>query len=135
MLEIVLHTNDGLALSGVMEAICEGRSLAQQRLPITVRIIVCGMRHMPSSVSRQLAEITWRYRERGVVGFDLAGPEKGFSSKAHREAYELVRSKNLNATLHAGEVRPRPCVVLSSFCLFSFLSLLPTALISTLLCI
>jgi adenosine deaminase len=47
--------------------------MAEFHLPITVRIIVCGMRQMHQSVSRELAEIAWRYKDRGVAGFDLAG--------------------------------------------------------------
>jgi adenosine deaminase len=97
----ILHTRHGMALSTVMEAVIEAQAAAELRLPIVVRIIVCGMRQMPSQVSLQLAQIAWRFKP-GVVGFDLAGPELGFSSKQHREAYELIRSKNLNCTLHAG---------------------------------
>jgi len=93
----------GMSLSQVMEAICEGQIMAESRLPITVRIIVCGMRQLPSSVTRKLAEITWRYQNKGVVGFDLAGPENGFSSKEHKSAFEIIRNKNLNCTLHSGE--------------------------------
>lgn len=65
----ILHTNHGLALSGVMEAVCEAQTMAEMRLPIVVRIIVCGMRQMSSSISLQLAEISWRYRERGLEIF------------------------------------------------------------------
>ena len=67
-----------------MEAICEGQAMAELNLPITVRIIVCGMRHLPSSDTEKLAEIAWRYQSKGVAGFDLAGPEFGFSSKSHQ---------------------------------------------------
>eukprot|EP00769_Ergobibamus_cyprinoides_P003220 gnl/Ergobibamus_cyprinoides/4447.p2 GENE.gnl/Ergobibamus_cyprinoides/4447~~gnl/Ergobibamus_cyprinoides/4447.p2 ORF type:complete len:130 (+),score=49.09 gnl/Ergobibamus_cyprinoides/4447:241-630(+) len=87
-----------------MEAVCDGIAMAETALPaMTVRIIVCGMRHLPASASRAVAEIAWRYRDRGVVAFDLAGPESGFPSKQHKEAFDLVRDQLLNATIHAGE--------------------------------
>ncbi|EFC39594.1 predicted protein [Naegleria gruberi] len=50
-----------------------------------------------------ITQIAWRYRDRGVCAFDLAGPENGFSSKNHASAFELVHRKMLNCTLHSGE--------------------------------
>jgi adenosine deaminase len=99
----ILHMNKGLNLSQVMEAICEGQFLAERKLGIIVRIIVCGMRQMPASISTQLAGIAWRYRNKGVCGFDLAGPEHGFSAKIHRAAFSMIRHRCLNVTLHSGE--------------------------------
>jgi len=71
----VLHTADAhlrMAYSSVMNAICEGRELAHQKLPITVSIIVCGMRHLPPEVTYSLAEVCWRYRSQ------VCGDEGGF---------------------------------------------------------
>ncbi|KAL9657953.1 hypothetical protein ABK040_012177 [Willaertia magna] len=99
----ILHTKGGLSLSSIMEAVVDGRYMAELSMPIIVRIIVSGMRQMDSKVTRQLAEIAWRYKDRGVCAFDLAGPEDGFSSKLHREAFELVHRRMLNCTLHSGE--------------------------------
>ena len=99
----ILHVQHGLSLAAVMEAVCEGIAYANQNLSISVGIIVCGMRQMDPAVTTRLAEFCWRYRSLGVVGFDLAGPEDGFSSIAHAEAYRIVRNKMLNCTLHSGE--------------------------------
>jgi adenosine deaminase len=99
----ILHTQQGLSLSQIMEAVCDGQVLAEHSLPMTVRIIVCGMRQLAPEVSKSLAMIAWRYRNRGVIAFDLAGPEDGFSSKNHREAFDIVRTNLLNCTLHSGE--------------------------------
>jgi len=99
----ILHTRCGLSLSSVMEAVVAGRVMAEMNLGIVCRIIVSGMRQLDSKITRQLAEIAWRYRDRGVAAFDLAGPENGFSSKLHREAFELVHRRMLNCTLHSGE--------------------------------
>jgi len=99
----ILHTAGGLSLSSVMEAVVAGRVMAEMNLGIVCRIIVSGMRQMDSKVTRQLAEVAWRYRDRGVAAFDLAGPENGFSSKFHREAFELIHHRFLNCTLHSGE--------------------------------
>eukprot|EP00005_Dracoamoeba_jomungandri_P005902 CAMPEP_0174262382 /NCGR_PEP_ID=MMETSP0439-20130205/12941_1 /TAXON_ID=0 /ORGANISM="Stereomyxa ramosa, Strain Chinc5" /LENGTH=743 /DNA_ID=CAMNT_0015347079 /DNA_START=173 /DNA_END=2401 /DNA_ORIENTATION=- len=99
----ILHIQQGMSLSQVMEAICEGKTLAEYRLPICANIIVCGMRHLDPSDSKKLAEIAWRYKDKGVVGFDLAGPENGFRSKAHKEAFDIIHKNHINCTLHAGE--------------------------------
>nr|CAG4715040.1 unnamed protein product [Naegleria fowleri] len=99
----ILHTKGGLSLSSVMEAVVAGRVMAEMNLGIICRIIVSGMRQLDSKITRQLAEIAWRYRDRGVAAFDLAGPENGFSSKNHAAAFELVHRRMLNCTLHSGE--------------------------------
>ena len=99
----ILHLQQGLSLGGVMEAVCEGLTLARYHFPIHVNIIVCAMRQLPSEQTQDIAEIAWRYRHKGVCGFDLAGPENGFSSKLHRAAFEIVRSKGIFCTLHSGE--------------------------------
>ncbi|KAM9975803.1 hypothetical protein ACTFIW_013193 [Dictyostelium discoideum] len=99
----VLHTSFGLSLSEVMEAVCDGMAIAELNLPIKARIIVCGLRHLDPSISKDLAEITWRYRHKGAIAFDLAGPEDGFSSKYHKEAFSIIRNKGINCTLHSGE--------------------------------
>jgi len=58
--------------------------MAEHNLPITPRIIVCGMRQLHPTETEKLAEIAWRYRDKGVVAFDLAGPESGHASKNHK---------------------------------------------------
>lgn len=99
----ILHTHEGMGLSEVMEAVAEGAVMAENAFPITVRLIVSGMRQMPPETTQKLAQIAWRYRSKGVVAFDLAGPEDGFSSRYHREAFDVVRREFVNCTLHSGE--------------------------------
>ncbi|KAJ3452490.1 adenosine deaminase [Anaeramoeba flamelloides] len=99
----ILHQDKGMSLTQVMEAVCDGVVLAQNAFPITMRIIVCGLRHLDSEVTSRLAEICWRYNRKFVCAFDLAGPESGFSSKHHRKAFSVVRKKLISVTIHAGE--------------------------------
>eukprot|EP00697_Spironema_sp_BW2_P006135 gnl/Spiro4/18540_TR9932_c0_g1_i1.p1 gnl/Spiro4/18540_TR9932_c0_g1~~gnl/Spiro4/18540_TR9932_c0_g1_i1.p1 ORF type:complete len:910 (+),score=317.93 gnl/Spiro4/18540_TR9932_c0_g1_i1:89-2731(+) len=99
----MLHTHEGLSMAQVVDAVLEGRVHAELASPIRVGVILCGMRQLPPAEVVGLAELAWRYRTRGVVGFDLAGPEAGFSSLLHQAAFRLVRSKRLNCTLHSGE--------------------------------
>lgn len=53
--------------------------------------------------SVRLAELCVAYKNRGVVGFDLAGAEANFPAKEHREAFQLILKNNVNCTAHAGE--------------------------------
>ena len=99
----ILHVNEQMKPTQVMEAVCDGLAMAEHHLPITARIIVCGMRHMSPSATISVAETAWRYRNRGVVAFDLAGPESGFRSSEHKDAFDLVRRKMLKMTVHSGE--------------------------------
>ncbi|GKT14871.1 Probable adenosine deaminase [Aduncisulcus paluster] len=99
----ILHMKLGLSGSEIMEAVCEAAVQAELCLPITVRIIVCGMRQLSSQQTSSIAEIAWRYKDRGVVAFDLAGPEYGFPSRDHKEAFETLREKLINCTIHSGE--------------------------------
>lgn len=99
----VLHVNEDMGLSQVMEAVCEGKDMAEYHLPICARIIICGLRHLPPKTTMALAQVAYRYRNRGVVAFDLAGPESGFSSVKHKEAFDVVRERLLKLTIHSGE--------------------------------
>lgn len=53
--------------------------------------------------SPEIARLALDNRDRGVVGFDIAGPEAGFLPTLHREAFELLRAENFPVTIHAGE--------------------------------
>jgi len=98
-----LHTRKGLTYSQILQAAIDGVHMAQARLPIVVRIICCAMRHMSPELNQEVADIAWRFRDSGVVGFDLAGPENGFPPHKFIQAFRTVREKNLAVTIHAGE--------------------------------
>jgi len=99
----VLNTREGLTLEQAVEAPLEGLARAEREHGVVGRVIVCALRHMPLSVSQELAELAVAYRHHGVVGFDLAGGEVGNPARAHAPAFEYVRSHDLACTCHAGE--------------------------------
>jgi adenosine deaminase len=66
------------------------------------------MRHQASS--REIAELAVAYRDRGVVGFDIAGPEAGFPPTRHLDAFEYLRRENFHFTIHAGEAFGLPSI-------------------------
>jgi adenosine deaminase len=99
----MLHTSRGLKLTQVVEAVLEGLRRARGKYGIKSNVIVCGIRNISAESSLEMAELAVAYKNRGVVGFDLAGAEEDYPAKAHRDAFQLVRDNNINCTIHAGE--------------------------------
>jgi adenosine deaminase len=99
----MLHTERGLKLTRVVEAVLDGLRRARETYGVKASVIICGIRNISPESSYQMAELAVAYKGRGVVGFDLAGAEADFPAKHHREAFQLVRDNNINCTIHAGE--------------------------------
>ncbi len=99
----VLHQQRGLKLTQIVDAVLEGLRRAKRETNIKYGVILCGIRHMSPQSSVRLAELCVAYKNRGVVGFDLAGAEANFPAKEHKEAFQLILKNNVNCTAHAGE--------------------------------
>jgi len=97
----VFHTQKGLTHQQVVSAVLKGLERGHRDFGITSRLIICAMRNM--DVSLEMAELAVDFRERGVVGFDLAGEEGGYPPKKHVEAFHYIQRENFNITIHAGE--------------------------------
>ena len=100
-----LHLSRGLTLRGSIEAVLSGaRSGMAARPGCHVRFIAVAMRSHPPATSVLVAEEAARYIDRGLTGFDLAGPEAAFPDPLpHRSAFEVARAAGLGITIHAGE--------------------------------
>ena len=99
----MLHTRRGLKLTRVVEAVLDGLRRARETFGIKANVIVCGIRNISPESSLEMARLAVAYKNRGVVGFDLAGAEYDHPAKHHRQAFQLVRDNNINCTIHAGE--------------------------------
>ena len=99
----ILHQQKGMTLYSIVQAVLEGLNAAEKLYPIKTGVILCGIRHIAPDVSNRLADLTVAFKNKGVVGFDLAGAEEDFPAKKHREAFVRVLDNNINCTLHAGE--------------------------------
>ncbi|MCM3688320.1 adenosine deaminase [Kocuria rosea] len=100
------HTAGGLSMAEAVEAVRLGLSegvLAAEDAGhiVSVTQILCAMRHGDRSL--EVARLVVDNRDRGVVAFDLAGPEDGFPPARHRAALELLADELMPVTLHAGE--------------------------------
>ena len=99
----VLHTRTGLKPTTIVDAVLEGLRAAKRETGIKSHVIICGIRHIDPTTSVRLAELAVAYKNRGVVGFDLAGAEEGHPARRHQEAIALILDNNVNVTIHAGE--------------------------------
>jgi adenosine deaminase len=99
----ILHTREGLPLTAAVDAPLRGLRRAEEDFGIRTAIIICGIRNMDPGTSRDLADLTVAYKDRGVVAFDLAGAEYNYPAKKHKDAFFTVINKNMAATIHAGE--------------------------------
>jgi adenosine deaminase len=108
-----LHVEAGLELDAVVEAVLEGFKVGTARAAehgrrIRVGCLLTAMRH--AARSREIAELAVRYRDLGVVGFDIAGAEAGFPPTRHLDAFEYMRQQNAHFTIHAGEAFGLPSI-------------------------
>ena len=99
----VLHTQEGLTLEQVLDAVIAGLEQAKSTYGIEYGIIVCALRDRFVEASLEQAHLAVRYAKRGVVAFDLAGAEAGNPAKQHLEAFYYARNHLLGLTVHAGE--------------------------------
>jgi len=97
-----LHTAGGLAMEAAVEAVQAGLDAGMAASPGTrVTQILSGMRHL-DRVS-DVADLALAWRDRGVVAFDLAGPEDGYPASLHADTLDRLARAWMPVTLHAGE--------------------------------
>ncbi|HET7534289.1 MAG TPA: adenosine deaminase [Nocardioidaceae bacterium] len=107
------HLQGGLSLEQVVEAVKAGFEAGEEQArskgqPIVVRQLLTAMRHQARS--REIAELVVRYRDEGVLGFDIAGAEAGFPPTRHLDAFEYLQRENAHFTIHAGEAFGLPSI-------------------------
>jgi adenosine deaminase len=99
----LLNARGNLTMHGAVDAALAGLRRAEQDHGIRSSIIICALRHLDPSTSLELARVAVDFKGRGVVAFDLAGPERGYPPAVHREAFRFAARANLAVTIHAGE--------------------------------
>jgi adenosine deaminase len=100
----LLHVAGGLSLVDGIAAVCRGAQDAAHRTGTVVRLISTALRSHEPEANLVLAETAARFRDQGLTGWDLAGPEAAFPDPmAHAAAFEAARAGGLRITVHAGE--------------------------------
>ncbi|HEY5887467.1 MAG TPA: adenosine deaminase family protein, partial [Acidimicrobiales bacterium] len=102
------HVEAGLTMDEVVDAVTAGFAAGGKGRGITVRSILSAMRQQAHST--EIAELAVRHRDLGVVGFDIAGPEKGFPPTRHLDAFQYIQRENFHLTIHAGEAFGLPSI-------------------------
>jgi adenosine deaminase len=108
-----LHVARGLSLAEVVQAVLDGFAAgsvasAADGKPIVMKALLTAMRTAARSL--EIAELAVAFRDRGVVGFDIAGREAGFPPTRHLDAFQLVQRENFHFTIHAGEAFGLPSI-------------------------
>jgi adenosine deaminase len=101
-----LFTRKGLTIDQVIEATVEGhrQGMAEAKKngqEIRVEVLLCALRQ--NNFSDEVAAKVVKYKGKGVVGFDIAGPEAGFPPTDHIKAFDYLRNNAAHYTIHAGE--------------------------------
>lgn len=108
-----LFTRNGLTLDEVIESTLEGYRLgekdaAAEGFHIRVESLLCALRQ--NKVAQEVAEKVVQYRDKGVVGFDIAGPEDGFPPTNQLDTFNYLRQEDAHFTIHAGEAYGLPSI-------------------------
>ena len=108
-----LFTKKGLTLDQVIEATTEGFRLGMadakaEGFTIGVVQLLCALRQ--NDFANEVARKVVQFRDQGVVGFDIAGPEDGFPPSDYLEAFNYLREENAHFTIHAGEAFGLPSI-------------------------
>ncbi|HEY1281793.1 MAG TPA: adenosine deaminase [Acidimicrobiales bacterium] len=103
-----LHVEAGLTLDQVVAAVMEGFRAGSAGRNLTIYGILSAMRTQARSL--EIAELAVRWRDSGVVGFDIAGAEAGYPPTRHLDAFQYVARENFHSTIHAGEAFGLPSI-------------------------
>jgi adenosine deaminase len=111
----IIHTYAGLTIRQAIRAVLSGMNQARSRYDIQLGLVIIAMRqqgpHIAKILARQaISEAQHLHKRTGVVGFDLAGAERGNAPRLFKEAYEIARTGRLGLTVHAGEDEGPICI-------------------------
>lgn len=104
-----IHTFAGLSIRQAIRSVLSGMNAAlRKHADLEVGLVVISMRqhgpHIAKIMARQaIAEAQHLHERTGVIGFDLAGKERGNPPRLFGEAYRIARLGGLGLTVHAGE--------------------------------
>jgi aminodeoxyfutalosine deaminase len=94
----------GVSLDTCFEGFCDGVAQAGEEVGIEIRLtpdITRGLCDVDTA--KRTAEYAVRYRDRGIVGLGLGGPEDGNPPEPYAEAFAIARDGGIASVPHAGE--------------------------------
>jgi len=99
----LLHVEQGLSAEEVVACVDEAVEAAIAETGVEGRLILCTLRHFSCEMGIETVSLVQQFRNRYVVGLDLAADEAGFPIEPHVEAFKLAERWGLQRTAHAGE--------------------------------
>jgi adenosine deaminase len=94
-------------LDHIIAAAVRGMDRATLEYPIKPGLIFCLDRAFPFELNEIIVEKAIGWRDRGVVGVDIAGPESAtFRVADYRRLFRRARQYGLGLTVHTGESGP-----------------------------
>jgi len=93
----------GLDSDEVFSGVCDGAEEARERYGIEIRLTPDIARVYSLDEAMHVVRYAIKYRDRGVVGVGLGGPEAEHPPEPYAPAFELARSEGLASVPHAGE--------------------------------
>jgi adenosine deaminase len=93
-----LFTAQGLSMGQAVEAVLDGFDTEDD---IVVNALLCAMRQ--ADRGDEIADLVVAFRDDGVVGMDIAGPEIGFPASLFADPFAKLRANMCHYTIHAGE--------------------------------
>ena len=99
-----LHTQKGMSQEDAVIAACAGlRNALKDKSGFDANLILCAMRQSDYEDNLPAIVLADKYRDRGVVAVDLAGPEAFHTGDYYQNLFDEAKKRNLNITIHAGE--------------------------------
>lgn len=99
------HKQSGLSLEEIVESVSDGILEAEKKYKIKGNILLCIMRHMSTDLAYEIVDLAKKYKDKKVVGIDLAGDEFNYSVNLFKEVFEKAKSLKIPFTIHSGEAR------------------------------
>ena len=94
-------------LDHIIAAASRGMDRASLEYPVKPGLIFCLDRAFPFELNEIIVEKAITWRDRGVVGIDIAGPESAtFRVADYRRLFRRARQFGLGLTVHTGESGP-----------------------------
>ena len=101
----LLHTEEGLNSREVVSIICNSMNILSKESGIITGLILCTLRHYSKEQSMETVKLVEEFKEKGVLGFDIAADEAGYPLDNHLDAFKYAMQNDINCTAHAGEAK------------------------------
>jgi aminodeoxyfutalosine deaminase len=99
----VERVSGGATWDEVFAGFCDGAEEASERFGVEIRLTTDIPRNLGVDVALETARHAVKYRDRGVVGLGLGGPEASFPPEPFERAFLVARDGGVGSVPHAGE--------------------------------